>query len=71
MDNKLAEFLTDEKNPKVLRFLLLAGVICFVEWVLLGIAAMTPLMLIKLPLFAIAALMLWVGVRLALKIHHS
>lgn len=71
MDNKLAEFLTDEKNPKVLRFLLLAGVICFTEWVLLGIAAMTPLMLIKLPLFAIAALMLWVGVKLAVKIHHS
>lgn len=71
MDNKLAEFLTDEKNPKVLRFLLLAGVTCFVEWVLLGIAAMTPLMLIKLPLFAIAALMLWVGVKLAVKIHHS
>ena len=71
MDNKLAEFLTDEKNPKVLRFLLLAGVICFTEWVLLGIAAITPLMLIKLPLFAIAALMLWVGVKLAVKIHHS
>lgn len=71
MDNKLAEFLTDEKNPKVLRFLLLAGVICFTEWVLLGIAAMTPLMLIKLPLFAIAALMLWVGAKLAVKIHHS
>lgn len=71
MDNKLAEFLTDEKNPKVLRFLLLAGVICFTEWVLLGIAAMTSLMLIKLPLFAIAALMVWVGVRLAVKIHHS
>lgn len=71
MDNKLAEFLTDEKNPKVLRFLLLAGVICFTEWVLLGIAAMTPLMLIKLPLFAIAALMLWVGVKLAVKIHRT
>lgn len=71
MDNKLAEFLTDEKNPKVLRFLLLAGVICFTEWVLLGIAAMTPLVFIKLPLFAIAALMLWVGVKLAVKIHHS
>ena len=71
MDNKLANFLTDEKNPKVLRFLLLAGVICFVEWVLLGIAAMTPLMLIKLPLFAIAALMVWVGLRLALKIHRT
>ena len=71
MDNKLAEFLTDEKNPKVLRFLLLAGVICFTEWVLLGIAAMTPLMLIKLPLFAIAALMVWVGVKLAVKIHRT
>ena len=71
MDNKLTEFLTDEKNPKVLRFLLLAGVICFVEWVLLGIAAMTPLMLIKLPLFAIAVLMLWVGVKLAVKIHRT
>lgn len=70
MDNKLAEFLTDEKNPKVLRFLLLAGVICFTEWVLLGIAAMTPLVFIKLPLFAIAALMVWVGVKLAVKIHH-
>lgn len=71
MDNKLAEFLTDEKNPKVLRFLLLAGVICFTEWVLLGIAAMTPMMLIKMPLFAIAVLMLWVGVKLAVKIHRT
>ena len=71
MDNKLAEFLTDEKNPKVLRFLLLAGVICFVEWVLLGIAAMTGYVMIKVPLFALAALMLWVGVRLAVKIHRS
>ena len=71
MDNKLAEFLTDDKNPKVLRFLLLAGVICFTEWVLLGIAAMTGYVMIKVPLFALSALMLWVGVRLAVKIHHS
>ena len=71
MDNKLSAFLTDEKNPKPLRYLLLVGVICFVEWVLLGIAAMSAYMAIKLPLFALAALMLLVGVRLVLRIHRS
>lgn len=71
MEPFIANFLTNNKMPKPLRYIVLAAVICFVEWVLLSIAAVADFVIIKVVLFALAALMLPVGVRLAMKIRHS
>lgn len=71
MDNRLAEFLTNEQIPRALRYLTLAAVICFVDWVLLGVAAITPMAVVKVVFYLIAALMLAVGVRLAYVIHRG
>ena len=71
MEPFIANFLTNDKMPKVLRYIVLAAVICFVEWVLLSIAGVAEFVLIKIVLFVLAALMLVVGVRLAAKIHRA
>ena len=71
MDNKLAEFLTDEKYPKGLRYLVLAAVIAFVDGVLLTVAAVTQLIVVKVLFALIAVLLLAVCVWLAAKIHRS